>query len=93
MIADYSAFGGTGAAFKINVKAGDVKTLASGGAFAGPTDIAIGPGGIFADDPFAGAGGRARSFRSRPAARRWSPKPGRSPAVRCVSRSCPAESS
>ncbi len=61
VIADYNAFT-TGAVFKINVKTGDVKTLASGGAFEGPTDVAIGPGGIFADDPFAGAGGKGAIF-------------------------------
>jgi hypothetical protein len=62
VIADYSAFT-NGAVFKINVKTGDVKTLASGGAFAGPTDVAIGPGGVFADDPFAGAGGKGAIFQ------------------------------
>ena len=64
VIADYSAFGGTGAIFKINVKTGDVKTLTTGeGAFAGPTDVAIGPGGTFADDPFAGSAGKGAIFQ------------------------------
>ena len=59
MIADYNALV-DGAVFKINVKTGDVKTVASEGGFAGPTDVAIGPDGVFADDPFAGTGSLLR---------------------------------
>jgi streptogramin lyase len=61
VIADYNALG-NGAVFKINVGSGDVKTLASGGAFEGPTDVAIGDGQVFADDPFAGSGGKGAIF-------------------------------
>jgi sugar lactone lactonase YvrE len=62
MIADYDALGG--ALFRIDPSSGHVATLASGGPFSGPTDVAIGPrGSLYAVDPFAGAGSLGAIFK------------------------------
>lgn len=90
VIADYNALT-NGAVFKINVKTGEVKTLASGGDFEGPTDVAIGFGHVFADDPFAGAGAKGAIFQVAGGSATLVSQC--SMAAPWASRSCPAESS
>src|SRR4051794_26161083 len=44
-IADYGAFGGDGAIFRVNTKSGDVATVSKNAHFKGPTDVAVAPNG------------------------------------------------
>lgn len=61
VIADY---GITNEIFRINVKSGGVRSLASGLPLVGPTDTAIGPGGqIYAADPTAGTGNHGAIYK------------------------------
>ena len=56
-IADYEAFGGGGAVFRVNTKTGGVATVSKDPQFKGPTDVAAASKNeLDAVDPFAGTG-------------------------------------
>jgi hypothetical protein len=64
LIADYNAFAGDGAIFRVNIGTGSVHTVSKDPAFRGPTDLTLGENGkLFAVDPFAGAGAFGAVFR------------------------------
>lgn len=57
LIADYEAFGGGGAVFRVNTKKGGVATVSKDPQFKGPTGVVVASKNeVDAVDPFAGAG-------------------------------------
>src|SRR4051794_29956895 len=66
-LADYDAFGGNGAVFRVRTNTGKVATVSKDAQFEGPTDLAIAPNGkLDVVDPFAGTGLLGAIFKVNP---------------------------
>jgi hypothetical protein len=66
-IADYGAFGGGGAVFRVNTKTGGVATVSKDPQFQGPTDVAVASKNeLDAVDPLAGTGSLGAVFNVNP---------------------------